>query len=466
MGFAKNCFDEVVGLSRRDCNCYEDGRPEGETDTLAFLSRWIWEKFDAPDTPADPYVLTTEYDLPEEITGKTLVLYADGQLLNPAVDFEKTDDRELTITTPVGGATYQLWYKASISATVSMPAYNRSLSGLYIADLIPEEMMAGLYSCDGTIWAMYEQAKQIAIREFIAALNTNLMRRNRQRFNTWAGFLGEAKGTERLDTTKQYAGLRIRTNGMRSGYLRILRIGTLFETTGTIELTIYDGDGNVVTPTFEVSTAGNSKSFTSVNITLPLLGDFASEQDYYIVYSYDADNRGLQNKVFCKPCSQSAVMPTYNVETYKTFARNIRGATAWHNYIAIGGWEGDSVADFSDSPDTMGIYMNGLGLDIELGCDMIAGLCAMLQNFDANPYSNSVAVALQRKWAATIVGQMLRSAVPNRDLQVNREQLSKDVGQWEAETAEVITWLSTNVPENANDCIECRPRISTQGILT
>lgn len=466
MAFSSNCFDNVVGFSRRDCGCFETGRPEGVTEVQTVVGRWEYQTFTVADEPADPYTFATSYDTPADIAAKSQ-LFAAGQLLTAGVDYTRTGVRQITVANPVPGATYQFWYEAQITAYENVPAYNYSLSGLFLSDLVPETLMDGFQQCEETIWDMMEGARIVAIKETIAALNTTIMRKNTLFYKTWQGYIGETKGTERLATSSQYAGIRIRTNGIRSGYLRLVKFVAMFEDSGTLTLTIYDGDGNVVTPSFNITTAGGGRSVTPVNITLPLLGDYSTVQDYFIVYTYSAGNRGILNKVFCKPCGGvAATAPTYNVEAYRYQSRDIRGVTAWHNFIALGGWEGDSVADFSDAPDELGVYMNGLAVEVELGCDMAAGICGMVSGFGSNPYAMSMATAIQRKWASTVVRSGLRSPLPNRNLQVNREQLTLDANRWDAEFAEIMNYLSTNIPDGANDCVQCKPRVSMQSILT
>jgi len=467
MEFSNTCFDTIVGLSNRDCDCFDTGRPEGSEESLTTFGGWQYEQFTCPEDQVGAWTITTAYTLPTDIAAK-VQLFAAGTLLDAGTDFTKTGANTLSVTTPVAGAVYQIWYEARITTYETIPAYNVSQSGLYIADLMPEEDLAGLESCDETIWTLYQWARATAIKTLTTDLNVSLQKRFKTKYNAWAGWIGDKKVSERLTTTSQYAGIRIRTNGMRSGYLKIASISTYFQQSGTIAITIYDQDGAVVVPSFNVTTDAGVKANTAVNIMLPLLDDASSVQDYFLVYEYDSDNKPALNKVYCKPCGWENYTPTYNADTYELHGPVMKPTlrTGWHNYVAIGGWEGDSVSDFSDAPAEMSQYMNGLVLQIETGCDLAAGLCSMVAGFGSNPFAMSVATAVQHKAAELLVRKRLTTSQINRNNAVNREALATEAERWAGHYAEIMAYLTTNVPETANDCLMCRPKMQMKGILS
>ncbi len=466
MEFSNSCFDTVVGLSSRDCDCFDTGRPEGAEEQLTTFGRWEYEQFTCPEDNVGEWEITTAYTLPTDIAAK-VQLYAAGTLLDAGLDFERTNATTITVLTPVAGAVYQIWYEARITTYETIPAYNISRSGLFIADLMPEAELDGLQSCDESLWTLYQRSRELAIKTFTADLNVALQRRFRPKFGHWSGWIGDKSASTRLTTSAQYAGLRIRTNGLRSGFLKIVSVSTFFQQSGTLSLTIYDGDANVVVPSFNVTTTAGAKANTRVDIMLPLLDDAVSIQDYFVVYEYESDNKGSLNKVACG-CGGDNFKPTFNVDTYQMNGREMPSGSkhAWHRYFAVGGWEGDSVSDFSDAPAEMSPYMNGLVLQVDVGCDLAAGLCAMVDGFGSNPFAMSVATAIQRKAAEILIRRRLSTSLPNRNNLVNREAIADDANRYAAEYAEIMTYLSSNAPEAANDCLECRPKMQMKGILT
>ena len=457
-----NCFDTIIGLSDRDCDCFTTGRPDGSGILAQQRISWEFEKFSCPDVPSVPFVLTTEYILPTVDAEANIQLFA-GFVLELGVDYTVTGAKEITITTPVPGQVYQLWYLASIQGALTVAEYSQSDSGLYITDLLPEEEISGLEGCDETIWTLMVKARSAAISEFQAALNTTMTRRFSVKRQPFEGFIGEAKFAQYMATTPVYAGVRIRTNPIRSGYLKIKRIMTMFEATGTISCTIYNASGTAVSPSFDLSTSAGSRSVTEVNIELPLLGDFESEQDYFLVYAFNPSNKPGLNLTVCG-CGGNKFTPTRNVLNYP-IASNYRDKQAWHNFVLIGGWQQDNL-NFTDADEQVDIYMNGLSFEIEIGCDMAEGLCNMLGSFTGNQYAMSVAMAVQRKAAAWLVRRRRSSSTPNRNNLILTDGLKEDLATWEGEFAEIMQFLTSNIPPTANDCLECKQRTSVGSILS
>ncbi len=355
--------------------------------------------------------------------------------------------------------------------------YSNSLSGLFVTDLLPEEEISALSKCDMTLWDLLEWARATAIKDFRATLNATMQARYKLKYNTFKGFLGEDKGASTLTTTKTQAGVRIRTAGIRSGYLKITRIMAMFQQTGTIDLTIYKGrvidrdtgemELEAVVAAFPINTTANGRAVTTLTtpIILPLLDDFAQEQDYLIVYDYSGSNKPKLNETFCQPCN-SSFLTTRNVNTYSNIKnKDYAGKYAWHNFITLGGWEGDIVSGETTAPADVSTYMNGLSLEIEVGCDTAAGLCGMVETFGANPYAMSIATAIQRRACSLLMRKRLSSSLPNRANAVNREGVEKELRTWEAEYAEIMNYLSNNMPETSNDCLECKPRVRMGAIL-
>lgn len=455
-----DCFDTIIGLSDRDCDCFSAGRPDGSGAVVSQRQAWEFEKFDAGDSPASPLILTTEYNLPTDDPEAKIQLFAGSSLIQ-GTDYTITGAKEITILTPVPGQVYQIWYLANIQSSQAVAEYSVSDSGLYITDLLPEDEIAALTSCDGTIWDELVKARSIAIKEFQATLNATMSRRYQLTRQTFEGFIGEAKGAQYMATTPVYAGLRIRTNPLRSGYLKIKRIMSLFEATGTISATIYNGAGEAVSPSFNIATQAGARAITEVNIELPLVQDFEEEQDYFLVYAFNASNKPKLNLLSCG-CNGS-ISQIRNVENYPV-ATNYTGRHGWHNFILVGGWEQDDL-DFENADDEVSIYMNGLSLEIEVGCDMAKGLCTMLSGFGSNPYAMSAATAIQRRAAAWLINRRRRSSYPNRNDLIMTDELKDDLRTWEGEFAEIMQFLSTNIPATSNDCLECKPRTKLASIL-
>lgn len=443
-----DCFKHIIGLSNRDCDCHFTGRP------AAGAEDWHTETF---MLSAGANTLTTEYALPEEPGAANLQVFQNNELIDLTDDYT-VDGNDIALTGDDGDFV-QVFYKTAIPAT---DAYKESKSGLFISDLLPEEELTGLASCDETLWDLLESARTNAVREFRAALNATLQRRNHPRYHTFAGNIGkaEAEGGP-LVTDKRFAGLHIRTNGLKSGYLKINRILALFTGTGSVNITILDQYGMVVCPAFSIQTKANRQSINTVDVKLPLQDSAYHEQHYFIVFKYDAANKPLLNKTVCASCSKFS--PSRNTQ-YPVFADR-RDKHAWANYLVLGGWEGDQIEAFTDEPVEVSEYMNGLSLEVEIGCDVNMGLCGILTGFDSNPWAASIAAAIQRKAAVTLLQKRLASSKANRLNSVNQDALRDQMGRWEAEYAEILTYISNNIPQDVNECLQCTQRVKMGAIL-
>lgn len=461
-----SCFDTLVGLSARDCDCFSDGRPSGGA---AAQTKQVWkhQAWESGASPADPLVLTTTFTLPETLAAENIQLFAGGEMLDVATDYTRTSDYTLSVPSPDANTTYQVWYLADVPVIEFTPAYDQSDSGLFISQLLPEEEITGLVNCDKTVWDVLTEARGIAIKEFAQSLNAHILRRHQVGRKTFSGYLGDTGGNDgTLSTAATYAGVRIRTNPITSGYLRISRIAALFSATGTIPVTIYDGEGTVMTPTFNLNTQANKKAFTDVGLTLPLLGDFNTKQDYFLVYEVDPANLPKLNKVYCSSCNgQKAITNVAYYDTHGEWDSDYQKSLGWQNWLIAGGWEGDSVAGFSNASDAVGPYMNGLALEIEVGCDLADGLCGMAAGGNS-PEAMAAATFIQRRAAAIAVRKRLTSSTPARANFANKEGLEKEMGHWEAEAAEAMAYLAQNANDTMNDCVTCKARMRLGGILT
>ena len=191
-----DCFNSLVGITRDTCNC--EGTEYGY--------QWHYEQF------TGSFVAT--YKLP---TVDKIQLFEDGVL----VDGSRlaVDNKNLDITDQTDGL-YQIWYYAYVPLSVTLPDYNVSKSGLFLTDLLPISTLQGLKTCNETMWQVLRNTKSLALKETVQSLNAIMNRKNSKKYKEYQGFIG-GDGDTYLTSTKTYAGLRIRTNPIRSGYLRI-----------------------------------------------------------------------------------------------------------------------------------------------------------------------------------------------------------------------------------------------------
>jgi hypothetical protein len=458
---AITCLEYSVGLTSRNCDCFASGMPTGGYAVETYETGWQYETFGEGDLVGNTFA--TDYDLPHETQGAEKTrFYIDGVLQLYGRDYLITALQTLTITTPVPGATYQLYYVASVPIVETSESAQYSESGLYVDDLFPTEEVAALAKCDADLWAMMISARRSAVKEVYTQLNAALGKRYKNSIPSFNGYVGEVEFPGYLTTSKQYVATRIHTSGLRSGVIVIRKIALLFSATGTKTFTLVDRNGFVLAPSFTLDTVAGKRVVHSVNLRVPTWAAFEEERDVYLVHEYDAANKPALNRVHC---GCRGFSPVFDVTTAQNWPSGYRNAEAWANYIKIGGWTGDDITDFSGAPSTLDPYMYGVAIEAEIVCSIAETICTLAKGYESNNYAMALATAVQRKTAAILAYKKLSSSVPNRNILANREQTEKDAKTWEADFAEIIVWLSNNLPIDVLDCLTCRPRIQTGKLL-
>lgn len=333
--------------------------------------------------------------------------------------------------------------------------YSTSQSGLYISDLEPINTLRGYSECgEASIWAILSKARDEAVRTFKADTNALLAQYFRPRRDRFVGQIGEASGRDVYSTTKTYSGIRIACNPMRGGTLKITGIGTLFSASGTLSLSVYNSLNEQVVEPFDVDIlAGWKLNTLDTAIELPLYVDFDDRHEYFLVYNFDADNPAKLNNL---SCGCGGFSPYYNTQN-PIWRKQYAGSNGWANWIMVGGWAGDTLTDFDQCAYTAESRLNGLALQVELGCDISQILCSGTLDFTNDPLAMSVAYAILWKSAEIMAGKLLMSTDLNRANTINREALKEIRKEWQGKYVEATQYIASAAALNGqNDCLTCR----------
>ena len=329
--------------------------------------------------------------------------------------------------------------------------YNESDSGLYMSDLIEPKVINGLLNCDqgASVWELMSVTQAQAINYFIAESNTLLMKANKLKRLPYYGGVGMSTFTKDLTITNgYYAGVRLISPLIRSGYLKIKKIGLLLNQTTALNLVIYDRTGTVL-HTLALNATANVHTVNTLPavITLPLYDAYLDYIEYFFVYQlagFEPKNNGIYS---CSACQKSHFGWMDFEHSHKL---------PWHSWINVGGFTSNGLPDF-DSTAQGTESMNGLTFDIELGCKVEEVFCKDALDFQGNYLARAMAIAIQMLSAALFVDKILLSPNLNRMQMINHEQLTASSLEWKGKYAEMINFIVDNTDVEAlSDCYECR----------
>lgn len=334
--------------------------------------------------------------------------------------------------------------------------YNTSTSGLFISDIEPINALSGYGECgEASIWTILSKARDEAIRVFKADTNALLSQYFSPRRQRFSGQIGQGSGRDTFTTTKTYAGVRIACNPMRGGTLKITAIGTLFSGAGTLEVSVYNSLNEQVGDTVEVDTiAGFKLNTLATAIELPLYVDFDDKHEYFLVYSHSPSNPAKVNSLSCG-CG-GRLSPYYDTSR-PVWGKTYGGPDSWANWIMVGGWNGDTLTDFDKCEGQTGTELNGLALQVELGCDISQVLCSGTLDFTNDPMAMSMAYAVLWKAADIMASKLLMSTDLTRANVINRESWKDARREWGEKYLGAIRYISEQAATGAqNDCLTCR----------
>lgn len=337
--------------------------------------------------------------------------------------------------------------------------YNTSQSGLFIADQPPFLEMEGYNECgQGSVWDVLARAREQGIARFQADSNSALMSVFQPRRERFKGQIGDATGRETLSTTNTYAGARFACNPVRGGTLKITGIGTLFSAAGTITAKIINSRNQQVGSDITLTVAnGWHLNTLSTPIELPTYVDFDDKHEYFLVYTHNPANPARVNAI--SGCC--GFYPRYDTAN-PLWAGRYTGSKSWANWLMAGGWTGNTLTDFDLCDGATSTNMNGLAVQVELGCDVGMLLCNGSLNFTTDPQALSIAYAILWGSCSVAASLILGSTRLTRTATMNREFLKEARAEWEKRYEINLNYIVQQASLGLNDCLACKDEIGMQ----
>ena len=331
-----------------------------------------------------------------------------------------------------------------------------SLSGLYIDELVGLSFVQSMTNCDNgnELFLNIEKARDSAITAFQADTNALLLQNFKVKRTPFYGGIGRNVDNNNIKITDgSYLGARIYCNNIKSGVLYIKDIGTLFKTTGTVDLSIYNNIGDLVTQVTLTTEEGKHYQ-NPVSLELPLHNDYIDNLEYFFVYQYASAT--MTPKINDIKCNCGSFKPVYNCSK-PYFNSKHESNYGWADWIMVGGINSASLPDFTNySTSNAPNSLFGLTFNIELRCKIGDVLCKQQLDFEGNPLAPAVALAIQHKAGEILGNWVLQSGNLSRFTMINTEQFIEDVKNFKATYNEMIKYIVDSVDITQNDCLACR----------
>ena len=340
-----------------------------------------------------------------------------------------------------------------------------SLSGLYIDELTSLSFISAINDCENNndVWEQLAKSRQIAIATFQADVNALLMKHHRLRRANFKGSIGRAIAKNNItQTTGEYYGVRIYCANVKSGYIKINRIGAMFKSTGALDLLIYNNLGELI-ESITLNTTANTINQNTVSIELPLHSDYVENLEYFLIYQSGA-NKCMGNDL---KCNCGGFKATYNTLQPYFLQPVLDRNYMWAQWVMVGGFHSASLPDFSSCSTSSNNYMYGLTFDVELKCSVNEVLCADGLDFESNNLAGAMALAIQYKSGATLARWIVNSGKLNRFTMINTEQLLEDIKEWDSLYNSMTTFIADEADTSVNDCLVCKDFVEMvkRGIL-
>lgn len=325
--------------------------------------------------------------------------------------------------------------------------YTTSDSGLYLDELIPLYKIESLLNCKvgEDVFTFMEDARDNAIIDFRIDATAVLARSANIKRRPFVGRIGKVKHSKTLSlTTGKYYGIVLRCDDIVGGEIKITNIGTIFDTTGTLTITVKN-NLNTVIATEVVNTTADALTENTVDLTLPMHSSYVENLEYYIVFEYAA-NTPYDNEF--KDSYSSGVGRS---QSNKQFG--------YSEYMVARGVSLSSIDDLSDVSAATDSRCFGLTLAVESRCKVEDIWCYDDMDYVGDAIDMAIAKAVRLKAALNLIRDIALSQNINRTTMVDGETLAEMEESWSLQYGEIIEYIVENMDLTKTDCFECGKEI-------
>ena len=328
--------------------------------------------------------------------------------------------------------------------------YTTSDSGLYMDELIPLHKWESILNCkEGeNVFTFMETARDSAIIDFRIDATEILMRYNKLTRSPFKGRIGKVKRSGTIDSLRSgyYYGIVLRVDDIVGGEITITDISTIFDTTGTIDVYLYN-NLNTLIGTYTLNTVANTVTGNTQSITLPTHSEYVENLEYYFVFQY-ATVKPYDNEFYdcCQSWSSSK-----STKSNKQFG--------YMDYMNASGVALSSVADLSDVSISSESRCYGLSIGLTAKCKVEEIWCYDEMDYVGNAVDMAVAKAVRLQACLNLIRDISLSENLNFDTMIDGQTLGEWQEQWTAEYSEMIDFIVKNIDVTRTDCFECGQEI-------
>lgn len=319
--------------------------------------------------------------------------------------------------------------------------YDEGQADVYLDELegLSLNLLDSVTDCEnGNIWDKMDRARANASQRLKADLLACIGLTYMSRRPNYTGLIGDVKFSQTLNFSQTKAGIVIKVPKIEGGFLKIRRLGVIFNAVASVTINIYsnvDMDNAIGTYTF--NSAANTVQYASLNtpLELPLWSTEVDKLEYYLVY----DKVGFlpkNNKTDCGCGGKSPLL--------------------WKNWLSVQGIRGDNTEydNYTTSSE-----LNGLVVDGDLYCQTGRLICSDERplDFENDGIAMQLAFAVRFKAGELLLEEILASAEINRYTMLDRETLWGKRNHYRKKYDEWVQFLCENIEPGYNDCLKCRP---------
>lgn len=349
---------------------------------------------------------------------------------------------------------------------------NESLSGLYIDELDGLDLRLAESAVDcssGTLWDFLKRAREQSIMAFKSDYASAISLQWRMSRTPFKGQIGKEKATKDY-AINNFAGQRYIFKPIKNGFFKVTRIGLLFNTTGVINIDIYNNvDEDPIYSYTNVPTVANKLTWYTLPeaLNLPM---FSEQQDclqYFFLYEKNGFNP-RHNIINCATCTGYSLdfNSNYPVDLKLTNDARLQ-FTKWCNVTGVTGATVESIIE-----STTGFVDNAMGLVIDgaMSCQNNSIPCNDIE-YEHSDIAKVMAYAIWYRAGMSLCDSILSSSNINRYTMLDRERLYTKKNGYKREYENRISWLVN--PENEQvkqfllqtGCLECIKNIQFISML-